>query len=42
MGMIRADAGDQPGILTADVDPEVVADVRRRLPFLNDMRDEPV
>jgi predicted amidohydrolase len=40
MGVIRADAGDQPGILTAQVDPKVVADVRNRLPFLKDMRDD--
>jgi len=40
MGVIRADAGDQPGILTADVDPKAVADIRQRLPFLKDMRDD--
>jgi predicted amidohydrolase len=38
LGEVLADAGDQPTTITADLDPDVVADVRARLPFLPDRR----
>jgi predicted amidohydrolase len=36
MGEVLADAGAAETIITADIDPAVVADVRTRLPFLQD------
>jgi predicted amidohydrolase len=36
MGEVLADAGAEERVIAADVDPAVVADVRARLPFLQD------
>jgi predicted amidohydrolase len=38
LGEVLADAGSTAGVVAADVDPAVVADVRARLPFLQDRR----
>lgn len=38
LGEVVADAGSAPGVVTADIDPTVVADVRARLPFMADRR----
>jgi nitrilase len=37
-GAILAEAGDDPGVIVADIDPEIVRDFRSRLPSLNDIR----
>jgi predicted amidohydrolase len=36
LGEVLADAGDAAGVITADIDAAAVADVRARLPFLDD------
>jgi len=38
-GVVLADAPDGPGIVTAEIDLERVAEVRRRLPLLRDVRE---
>lgn len=38
LGEVLADAGSTAGVVAADVDPAVVADVRARFPFLQDRR----
>jgi predicted amidohydrolase len=38
LGEIIASAHDQPAVVTGEVDPAIVADVRNRFPFANDRR----
>ena len=38
LGELVADGGDKPGVITGDVDPARVADVRAKFPFLADRR----
>jgi len=40
MGQVLDTLADRPGVVAGDVDPELVADVRRRYPFLGDRRPE--
>lgn len=40
MGVVRADAGDREGVLIGDVNFELVREVRTKLPFLADIRDD--
>lgn len=39
-GEVMADAGEGEGIIRAELDPQIVADYRRQLPFLNDIHPE--
>jgi len=39
-GTILAEAGEQPQVLTADIDTDHVSDVRRRMPSLAHRRPE--
>lgn len=39
-GEILADAGESEGVISAELSPQVVADYRKQLPFLNDIHDE--
>ena len=40
MGVVRADAGADEGLLRADIDLQVVQRTRERLPFLQDLRGD--
>lgn len=40
MGQVIDTLADQPGVVSGEVDPEKVADVRKRYPFLTDRRPE--
>ncbi|MBO0775592.1 MAG: carbon-nitrogen hydrolase family protein [Actinobacteria bacterium] len=40
MGAVRADAGSRPGVTVADLDPALIAEVRRALPALEHRRPD--
>lgn len=40
MGLVVETLGERPGVVLGDIDPETVAHVRRRYPFLADRRPE--
>tara|TARA_B100001123_G_scaffold348076_1_gene397250 strand:- start:186 stop:356 length:171 start_codon:yes stop_codon:yes gene_type:complete len=37
-GHIIAEAGDEPTVITAEINPEVLSDTRSRVPVLEDIR----